>query len=274
MRKLAPILAAACFLLPPTPALADVLRLKNGNSLEGFVSSESPEGVEFDVGYGTVTFSRLEIASIERSGAADSEKIWKDWGRRKSEEAARAPENQKILEDRRAREARDAEEAAKQKALRAEYAPREVLVSTENGHFFVYALLNGKTRVRLILDSGASAVALPKRVADFLGTDVSKLKKQATQLADGRVEECAQTTLESVEILSLDPSNPSETLHTGIVAKDVEALFLTRANDVVVQTRDRLYIPDDGLLGMSFLKHFELRLDYPGKKLVFTKNRE
>ena len=273
MRTSWPVIAAVCLLLASSPASADTLRLKNGNTLDGFVESESADAVVFSVGYGSVTFARAEISSLERSGEKDSEKIWNEWHARKKDDALRRPEEEKMIAERRERENREAAEAARQKILNAEYGPREVLVSTENGHFFIYALLNGKTRVRLILDSGASVVALPKRVADFIGVDITALKKQSAQMADGRIEECAQTVLESVEILTLDPADPSNPKHTGVVVQNVEALFLTRSNDVVVQTRERLYIPDDGLLGMSFLKHFGVRLDYGGKKIVFTKNK-
>ena len=114
-------------------------------------------------------------------------------------------------------------------------------------------------------------VALPKRVADQLGIDMNQLKKEGVRVADGRVVESAKSLLESVEVLSAETDNPADLKPTGVKTEKVETFFLTRANDVIVETADRIYVPDDGLLGMSFLKHFQLKLDYENKKIVFQK---
>lgn len=267
------VLAAAYFLAPITPLSADTIRLRNGNEMEGFVENEWADSYEVDLGFGTVVLSKSEVAEIVRSDAAGSQKIWNEWGARKKEETERRPTDEKMLAERRAAEERLLAEVERRRSERDEYGVKEVVAETQNGHFYVTVLLNGRVRAKLILDSGASAMALPKRVADSLEMDFSRLKKDRVRLADGRIEETTVARLESVEVLSADPANPSDLRPTGIAARDVETFVLMRANDVIVETADRVYKPDDGLLGMSFLKYFQIKLDYENRKIYFEKNR-
>ena len=259
----------ACVLFSPSLLLADTVYLKNGNTLKGFVEKESQDTVEFNLGYGSVTLLKGEIARVVKSNTQESQVIWDEWNQRKKEEALRRPEQEKRERERKAEADRLREEERTRKGG-GEYGPKEVRVSTQDGHFFVNVLLNGKVRARLLLDSGATMVALPERVADQLGIDMNQLKKEGVRVADGRVVESAKSLLESVEVLR-GTDNPVDFKPTGVKIDNVEASFLTRANDVIVDTGDKVYVPDDGLLGMSFLKHFQLKLDYENKKIVFQK---
>ena len=263
--------AAACVLFFPSLLLADTVYLKNGNTLEGFVEKESQDTIEFNLGYGSVTLLKGEITRVVKSNTQESQVIWDKWNQQKKEEELRKPEQEKREKERKIELDRLREEERAKKGS-GEYGPKEVRVSTQDGHFFVNVLLNGKVRARLLLDSGATAIVLPKRVADRLGIDMNQLKKEAVRVADGRVVESAKSLLESVEVLSAETGNPADLKPTGVKIDNVEASFLTRANDVIVDTGDKVYVPDDGLLGMSFLKHFQLKLDYENKKIVFQKN--
>ncbi len=51
--------------MSPNPAAADLVYLKNGNSIEGEIVEESPEAVRLKVGEGTVGIARSEIKAIE-----------------------------------------------------------------------------------------------------------------------------------------------------------------------------------------------------------------
>ncbi len=273
MRTILPAFAAACLLSACSPAHADTLHLKNGNKLEGFVENETADALEVNVGFGTVTLLKSEVADIVRSDAAGSQRLWDEWHSRKKEEELRRPEDLKKIAERELAETRLRLEAERAKNRADEYGVKEVFAETQNGHFYVNVLLNGRVRAKLILDSGASCVALPKRIADDLEIDAAGLKKDRAKMADGRVEEIALAKLESLEVLSADPGNPAELERTGIAAQGVDIFILTRANDVIIETADRVYKPDDGLLGMSFLKYFQIKLDYEGRKIYFEKNR-
>src|SRR3989338_4065939 len=257
--------AAACVLFSSSALLADTVYLKNGNTLEGFVEKESQDTIEFNLGYGSVTLLKGEIARVARSSTQESQVIWDEWNQRKKAETLRRPEEEKREKERKAEADRLREEERTKKGG-GEYGPKEVRVSTQDGHFFVNVLLNGKVRARLLLDSGATTVVLPKRVADRLGIDMDQLKKEAVRVADGRVVESAKSLLESVEVLSAETGNPADLKPTGVKIDNVETFFLARANDVIVDTGDKVYVPDDGLLGMSFLKHFQIKLDYENQK--------
>lgn len=66
-------LASALPVLLAAAAAADVLRLKNGGVMEGAVVSETRTAVVLDVGYGTVSVDKAEIASIAKAGEAARE---------------------------------------------------------------------------------------------------------------------------------------------------------------------------------------------------------
>jgi len=48
-------------------AISDVVHLKNGNSLEGYIIEESSESITLQLNEGTVSFSASEISHIEKT---------------------------------------------------------------------------------------------------------------------------------------------------------------------------------------------------------------
>ena len=70
------------FLFLPGPlfhgfALADTVVLKNGKKFEGIVKKDNPAGVTINIGLGTISFKRDQVASVERSETQSIEKSWK-----------------------------------------------------------------------------------------------------------------------------------------------------------------------------------------------------
>ena len=61
---------ALATLLLPAVAAADVVRLKNGNTMEGAIESETDQEVRMSVGGGIVTFRPDEVLSIEKGPIA------------------------------------------------------------------------------------------------------------------------------------------------------------------------------------------------------------
>ena len=73
----APVLWLSAFLAAATPA--DLVRLKNGNTLEGIVTSESGTEIVLEVGFGTLTLPKTSVAAIERAAAASAQTLRKSW---------------------------------------------------------------------------------------------------------------------------------------------------------------------------------------------------
>jgi len=110
----------------------------------------------------------------------------------------------------------------------------------------VDALLNGLINVKLVLDTGASLVLISKKIADKLGLKLDK--SQPTFfiiLADGRKVEADPVVLESVKVADAE-------------VKNVRAAVLER----------RQAAEEDGLLGMSFLSNFIVKIDPKSNKLI------
>lgn len=208
-----------------SPAAADTLHLANGRAMEGFVLSEDNGRVEFDVGSGTVTFARDAIQSIDRSTPAESDVIRKKWVHANT--LSRTRQLEKVPE------------------------PEQVPLNSVGQGITVDAVLNHKTRVSLLLDTGASTVLISRRVAEELGFDIAKMRpNMKVQVADGRTIKAVMVVLENVRV------------------KDAEASSVAAA---VLLDAVPLAGTQDGLLGMSFLNRFNFKVDYRYSKLVLEK---
>ena len=249
---------------------ADILHLKNGRSLECVVERETPQDVEVNTGEGTITFGRVEIGRIDRSTAAQTAALWQRWGEEKMAREKRKPREDLIFKERqKERERIFAEETTLRKA-KQDRIPNEIKVAADNHQMIVNALLNGTVRANLVLDSGAGAVVLSKRMAEKLGIDLEKLKKGQTQVADGRMVETAYTVLKSVKLQDIGIIGEESEAASGVETKDVETVILTHEVDELENGSGQRPLPD-GLLGMSFLKNFKFNADYQNQKLTFER---
>ena len=116
----------------------------------------------------------------------------------------------------------------------------------QQGHFVVNAILNDSVTATLMVDTGASSIFISKKIADKLGIAIKKDGPAAySMLADGRKIRIFPFLLKSVKVGDAEVKN---------VAASV-ALQEEGVSDI------------DGLLGMSFLKHFKVRMQPDG--LVF-----
>ena len=110
----------------------------------------------------------------------------------------------------------------------------------------VEALLNEITKVNFILDTGASIVVISRRIANKLGLNIDdKNLSTFVTLADGRKVRANAVLLDSISIGNLK-------------AKNIQAAVLEKEEA----------ISEDGLLGMSFLKNFTIKIDPKNGKLV------
>lgn len=75
-----PIPALALFALISAfaqPATADSVTLKNGKKFEGIIKHSSGDQVTIDIGLGTVSFHRSQVAAIKKTGTREMKNQWK-----------------------------------------------------------------------------------------------------------------------------------------------------------------------------------------------------
>lgn len=222
-----------CFV---TPARADIIYLKNGDSIEGLIKKEDERSIVLNVGFGTVEFKKTEIERIERSDAEGVLAIREKWEKEKELEIERRIEREKEEQLRREKE----------------FEPKEVEFSRKDEHIIVDALLNGRVKASLLLDTGATLVLLSDRIVRELGIrDRIKDKKVEIRVADGRTIVGNLVVLDSISI-------------QDVTANNVEAVVLLESQSDM----------GDGLLGMSFLNKFDFQIDAVNRKLILKKKRK
>lgn len=236
------MIAAGFFLFAAAvPSQADTVHLKNGGSVEGIVEREDKEGVELNLGCGGVIFGRAEVERVERSAPKEAAAIREGWSRRQRLQDELYAELEEM------RKARDKERAAE-----AARAPVKVdIAPDESGQILVRAVVNKKAGLSLVLDTGASLVVLSGKAAVKLGIDPAGIRDAVQlRLGDGRVVSARYVLLESVNV-------------QGVEAKSVGAVILPESAAFVRG--------EDGLLGMSFLRNFNFRIDHKTGKLALEK---
>lgn len=144
------------------------------------------------------------------------------------------------------------QEKAKEAELKREREPKQVNMDKQSGHIVVSAMLNNKVKANLLLDTGASLMIISNKVAKDLGikADTKNVNSIEMILADGRRTEARLVTLESVSV-------------EGSEVKNIEAAILPENESAT--------IIEDGLLGMSFLKKFNFKIDQKNDKLILEK---
>ena len=118
----------------------------------------------------------------------------------------------------------------------------------QDDYIIVPVSINGRTPVFLLLDTGASTVTLSKALADRIGIDWRSGYKVKATMADGRTSNGYSILLKSVAVGDFRANNV-----TAVVLEEPPVKGV------------------DGLLGMSYLQRFRLRIDPANKKFVLQK---
>jgi clan AA aspartic protease (TIGR02281 family) len=234
-------MSAAALLLVlafPWQLRADTLKLKNGNSISGIIKSEDQENVELEIDIGTVKFRRDELLAVERStSTGDARELRDQWARQK-EKNQREQQARIQIQDR----------------LQGEVKEEKIKVDSETGHIITPALINGKVKVNLIIDTGATLVVLSKKVGVQLQEagvrpKSGKVKEVDLTLGDGRKVKADFVTLEMVRIEDSSAENV----------------------DAAIMREDEAKPGYDGVLGMSFLNRFNFGFKQKEGKLMLEK---
>jgi aspartyl protease family protein len=114
------------------------------------------------------------------------------------------------------------------------------LSADTRGHFVTDAAINGG-QVRVLVDTGASTIALPARDAQRLGIDYRKGQRLSVSTAAGATE-AYRVMLDTVRV-------------GGIELHNVEGVVIEKGLEI-------------GLLGMTFLNRLEMRRDGPQMTLT------
>jgi|GEM_PF-2444284 len=243
-------------------AEAKTIILKDGNVIVGDIVKETESYVVISRNKGSFVFTitKDRISSIRESN--ESEK--------KTEEALNNPKNtakpaeMPVINP----ESADAAQAAPQPNDRktkldqyrkeryekevelAKQARGRIKIPFANGvNGVVEATLNGKVKVLLYVDTGASLVVISRSVADKLALSEDDIKGNlSVVLANGSTDVATAIVLKSVKVGSSS-------------AKNVEAAITENPPGGGV----------DGLLGMTFLKHFHVKLDSNENCLILEK---
>lgn len=233
-----PLSAAFVFLLFSN-LFADTLYFDNGQKIDGLIKKEDVDAVELEICLGgVVEFKKSEIERIERFTPEEADALRQKWLKQKSEDDGMR---------------------AKQKALEPPKPPPKKIqpktpgaLFTEKGQSIMLdAVLNKDVPANLVLDTGATFIILKKEMAERLGISLEDAKLDAILImADGRRVSAKYIQLDSVRV------------------GDVEA---QRVGAAIMTENSASAGFADGLLGMSFLKRFNFKIDYNNQKLILEK---
>ncbi|TRZ49298.1 TIGR02281 family clan AA aspartic protease [bacterium] len=211
-------------------AQADTIYFKdNRPNLEGIIKTEGRDFIEVEISGGVVKFKKDEISWFTKSMDSIRKEIRQNWERDKAG-LENMTDGQGRMEG---------------------TGPRQTEFMRDQRGMIINAIINGKVKVRLILDTGASLVVLKKGLAKELGIDPLDIKSDMDIiLADGRQSGARHIILRKLRVENLEVEN-------------VDAAIL------VDEAREVSSV--DGLLGMSFLRHFDFKIDQKNNKLVLEK---
>ena len=244
------LLLAIIFLIPIQGVCAGEIRedeiviiyLKNKGQLEGYITEQTEEGFVLDVGYGTVAVSGKDVDRIETPAGVSRNGLIKTW-RGHTRATQKTKKERKRAEEQVRRRIEESLKVKREIAERERKEKEHRISFADKSKITVEVLLNGEVKTRMVVDTGANTVLVPMAIVEEL-PEMGALseEKVTTKLADGTEREGTPIVLKSVEV-------------AGLKAENVDAITM----DLKGQ---------DGLLGMSFLKRFHVRIDAENSELI------
>ena len=236
------------------PSLADKINLKNGGSIEGIIEKENEKSIDVNIGFGMITLSKSQVNDIEHSSVQDSYNIAEKWEIKRKELESKENEFKEAREKRFKEAYENWMDEEKEKRKKEDTAAKHIQIARDQGtkSIVVEVLLNDNVKANLVLDTGASIIALSRKIGGELGMDLSDTKNDILEmrLADGRRAMAKAIVLDSVKIQDVE------------VKKVMAAVMLDQEPDPNLK---------DGLLGMSFLNKFNLKMDLKNMKMTLEK---
>ena len=229
-------------------ASAETIELKNGREIIGEIIQETEDVIVVSKHGGGFIYSisRDRIRAV-RSSSPEEIEMYERYKLKKKTAYIVDEEKEKT---RRKKLEQYQLERYKQEVLLAKKARGRIKIKFSKGRFgVVNALLNKKITASLLVDSGASHVVISEKIARQLGIeDLEDKPTIHSVLADGSITTGFSITLDSVKVGDSEVKNVNTT-----VSKRPPGAGL------------------DGLLGMTFLSHFHLKIDAKENCLVLEK---
>ncbi|MDO8525785.1 MAG: retropepsin-like aspartic protease [Candidatus Omnitrophota bacterium] len=251
-RKTVMLLFPCLILTAPLHSNADTIHFNNGASIDGIIKGEDANSVEMDIGFGTITCPRREIMKVERSSPGERTALVEKWEKKREE--LKAGGRQFDVERRK----RFAEYDEWTNAERERAAKESIVQGTidltrdpDSKSILIDVLLDDQVKATLILDTGASIVVLTRKKSEELGLDLSDTVNDIAmlQLAGGQKVAAKMVMLKSVRIKDIEVKN----VLAGVLLEGAEMGL------------------KDGLLGMTFLNKFNLKIDLKNMKMGLEK---
>ncbi|MGD2279503.1 MAG: retropepsin-like aspartic protease [Candidatus Omnitrophota bacterium] len=227
-----------------------VILLRNGGVIEGVVRQETEEGIVVDPGYGTVAFSKSEIESIKRPEKSEKQDKLRSWRRKKiAIQKAGTPEAKKKNLRKFYEREKENLRVARERIERIRRGKDHRIKFLNSSKIDVETIINDRVEITLLLDTGAHSVLIPLEIAEKLkDVNLDTPRKVNIKLADGTVREGTPIMLKSVKV-------------AGLRAENVPAVTMDLKGG-------------QGLLGMSFLNRFHLKVDFKNNELILEEKEE
>jgi len=162
-----------------------------------------------------------------------------------------SPEDARSLRNRWQKNKSDLENRLADQKMYEASKPRKAVFSHDARGMTIGVTLNNRVEAKMVLDTGAALILITRGVAKKLGIDLNKLKSNTKVLvADGRSVDASYIVLDSVKVEYSEVRN-------------VAALVLMEEGG------DLGF--GDGLLGMSFLRNFNFKIDQKEKRLILER---
>lgn len=245
MRRFIVCIVMCAVLARPSSAAAETIELKSGKEIVGTIVKQTDKAVivSRQGGAFVCSIARDSIKAIRASTKAELEA-------QKALEAKKVEAGPALKTDRQKRLREYRLERYEREVLAAKKARGRIKIKFSKNRFGVVdVLLNDKATVSLLVDTGASLVVISRAAARRLGIEnLDELPTIHAVLADGSITTERAVTFDSVEVGSQKVKNVK-----GAIARDTVGSGI------------------DGLLGMSFLRYFHVKMDAKENCLVLEK---
>jgi len=226
----------------PVTSFAETIELKSGKTIVGTIKQKTEDVVVVSKLGGDVVYSlsRDMIKSIRESTPEEMEYS------REQEQAAYVTDKEKKKRE----PSKYRMEQYEKELASARRARSAANIEFWQGRFgIVEAMINGKVSAKLRVDTGADLVLISEDIVRGLCvTEIPKSGRLRLVLADGKVVMGIPMVLKSVEV----GNSKIESVRAAVIP-------------------EATYGKTDGLLGMSYLQHFNVKLDTQEKTLILER---